>query len=386
MKRTGIVITILVLVTISCVNKQEVIITGIYPGDRSEYLYVNKLNLNVPVFIDSTKINKQGNFKLKIDIDEPGFYTLGFSNVEFVTILAEPGNRINIEFKGQRLQNDYTVTGSEESEKVRILDNKLGRTIIALDSLSNVYQEAIDEGNNDQAEAVAEEYTNILNEQRKYNIGFILDNLGNLSAIKALYQKVNENTFVLYRQRDLQYLKLVADSLAKYYPGNYLTLTLQENLEEELNQMYVNEITRAAEQSTPVTLDANLKDMDGNRVKLSNLFGKNYVLLSFWSAESKECIANNLFLKQMYQLYHRQGFEIYQVNIDSDEELWKRSVRFDELPWISVREDDPSSPVTAIKYNVSSIPANYLFDKNGDIIGKNLFGRPLKIKLGQIFD
>jgi len=112
----------------------------------------------------------------------------------------------------------------------------------------------------------------------------------------------------------------------------------------------------------------------------------NYVLLSFWSAESKECIANNLFLKQMYQLYHNEGLEIYQVNLDSDESLWKSSVKFDDLPWVSVREDDPSDPLTARMFNVTTLPANYLFDKNGDIIGKNLFGRSLRIKLGQIFD
>lgn len=112
----------------------------------------------------------------------------------------------------------------------------------------------------------------------------------------------------------------------------------------------------------------------------------NYVLLSFWSAESKECISNNLFLKQMYSLYHNRGFEIYQVSLDNDEALWKRSVRFDELPWISVREDDPSRPVTASLFNISSVPSNYLFNMDGEIIGKNLTGRALKIKLGQLFD
>lgn len=387
MKKNGSLILLILLVIVSCNNTQDTVITGHYPGTTDNYLYVNSVNLREPVFIDSVKINNRGKFRIKIETDEPAFYTIGFSNDEFITVLAEPGDNINLEFRGQRLQNDYIVSGSEESEKVRMLDNELGRTIIVLDSLINEYQEAVEEGNNtEKASAIEEEYTRILDEQRKFNIAFILDNLGKLSTIKAVYQKINENTYVLYRQRDLQYLKLVTDSLGKYYPGISLTRTLRENLEDELNQMYIRNITAAAEQSTPVTLDANLEDINGNRVRLSDLFRDNYVLLTFWSAESKECIANNLFLKQMYQLYHNRGFEIYQVNIDSDESLWKRSVNFDELPWISVREDDASNPITARKFNVSSLPANYLFDKNGEIIGKNLFGRSMKIKLGQIFD
>ena len=386
MKKTGFLILLTVII-IACNNEKNIIISGSHPGDIREYLYVTRVNLNNPVFVDSVRINRSGKFKIKIDNPEPAFYTLGFNNNEFITVVAEPGDKIDLEFKGKRLQNDYSVVGSEESEKVRMLDKKLGQTIIILDSLTTEYQEVSEKGDNPEKLAeIEQEYTTTLNEQRKHNIAFILDNLSKLSAVKALYQKVNENTYVLYQQRDLQYLKLVSDSLGRYYPDISLTKSLKETMEDEINQMYISSISKAAEDLTPVNLDANLPDLDGKRVRLSDLINNNYVLLSFWSAESKECIANNLSLKQMYQLYHNEGLEIYQVNLDSDESLWKSSVKFDELPWVSVREDDPSNPVTARMFNVTTLPANYLFDKNGDIIGKDLFGKSLRIKLGQIFD
>ncbi len=386
MKKT-VFFVLLIVSVLACNDEENIIITGSCPENIQEYLYLNSVNLNNPVFVDSVRINRSGKFKIRIENPEPSFYTLGFDNNEFITVVGEPGDRINLEFRGKRLQNDYTVDGSQESEKIRILDNKLGQTIITLDSLTAEYQAIIEKGDNpDKVSEIEEEYTRELNEQRNHNIAFILDNLSNLSAIKALYQKVNENTYVLYKQRDLQYLKLVSDSLGKYYPGITLTKNLQENLDDEINRMYINRISMAAEELAPVSLDANLADLNGVRVRLSDLMNDNYVLLSFWSADSKECISNNLFLKQMYQLYHNKGFKIYQVNLDSDTSLWKRSVRFDELPWVNVREDDPSNPVTAIMFNVTTLPANYLFDMNGDIIGKDLFGRSLQIKLGQIFD
>lgn len=387
MRKPGYIFLLLLLIAASCNNESNTVITGTYPGVRKDYLKVNRINLINSVLVDSVRIAKSGKFKIKIEDEEPGFYTIGFSNDEFITVVAEPGARIRLQFTGKKLQNNYSVEGSEESEKVRLLDNKLGQSLIILDSLSTEYQAILEEGDNpEMLSQIEEDYNKTLNEQRKYNIAFILNNLSKLSAVKALYQKINENTYVLYQQRDLQYLKLVSDSLGSAYPDIELTKSLRENLQDELNQMYMSRITKAAEEADPVMLDANLEDINGKRVRLSELMKDNYVLLSFWSAQSNECISYNLFLKQLYQIYHRQGFEIYHVNLDNDEALWRNSVRFDELPWVNVREDDPSNPVTARIFNVTGLPANYLFDKDGNIIGKDLFGRSLKIKLGQIFD
>ncbi|MDT8401848.1 MAG: thioredoxin-like domain-containing protein [Bacteroidales bacterium] len=387
MKKPGFIILILLFFIVSCNNENVTVITGKCPGVKSEYLQLNRVNLDNTVFIDSVRLNRAGKFRIKLEDTEPAFYTLGLSTDEFITVVVKPGDRINLEFKGEKLQNDYEVEGSEESDKVRLLDKKLGETIISLDSLSAEYQEVVEKGDEpDKISEIAQQYNDILNEQRKHNIAFILDNLNKLSAVKALYQRLDENTYVLFQQRDLQYMKLVADSLGKYYPDIALTKSLKDNLKDELNQMYLSRITEAAREIEASDLDANLMDINGKRRKLSDLIQKNYVLLSFWSAESNECIAYNIFLKQMYQLYHREGFEVYHVNLDSDETLWKTAVKFDELPWVNVREDDPSNPLTARIFNVTSLPANYLFDMNGDIIGKDLFGRSLKIKLGQLFD
>jgi hypothetical protein len=80
------------------------------------------------------------------------------------------------------------------------------------------------------------------------------------------------------------------------------------------------------------------------------------------------------------------GFEIYQINLDESEEKWKAEVKFDELPWINTREDDPLNPKNAILFNVKSLPANYLFDVDGTLIGMNLHGRSLQIKMNQLFN
>jgi len=49
-----------------------------------------------------------------------------------------------------------------------------------------------------------------------------------------------------------------------------------------------------------------------------------------------------------------------------------------------VREDNPLNPVNATLYNVKAVPTNYLYDRNGIIIGVNLHGKSLQIKLAQL--
>jgi peroxiredoxin len=180
-------------------------------------------------------------------------------------------------------------------------------------------------------------------------------------------------------------MKIVSDSLGRYYPGSKNVKALAEDLKNELNQMYSSKIQSLANKYPEAKLDPNLKDISGKRIALSSLRGK-FVLLTFWSVDSKDCIAENLQLRDIYKTFNKKGFEIYQINIDESEQKWKDEVRFDELPWISTREDDPLNPANALLFNVKTLPTNYLFDRDGTIIGSNLHGRSLLIKLNQIFN
>lgn len=148
--------------------------------------------------------------------------------------------------------------------------------------------------------------------------------------------------------------------------------------------MYVAKIGAMANKLPQAKLDPDLMNTDGKRIALSSLKGK-YVLLTFWSFLSKECLVENIHLKEFYKIYKNRGFEIYQINLDENETDWKRAVKYDELPWINTREDDPRNPVNAKLFNVTRVPSNFLFDRNGNIIGSNFNDRSLQIKLEQLF-
>jgi len=385
MKRILILLAAILLVT-GCKKNKTLVVEGTLKKPKQEYIYLSKVDINVPVIIDSSTITGEGTFRLKTDASEPDFYQIGLSRTNFANLLAEPGERIKMHFADSNLYKNYTITGSKGSELVQILDLRLIETKGKLDSLGAIYEKAAEEPDFEAKRPILEqEYLNVVNDQRKFNIAFILENMHSLSSVKALYQRIDENTYVLYEPRDLQYLKIVADTLKKYYPDSKHTKALVSNFEEELNQFNTRKLQVTASGLPETKLDPDLNDITGRRIALSSLRGK-YVLLAFWSARSRECVADNLQLKEFYRVYNKRGFEIYQINIDEDEEAWRTAVKFDELPWISTREDDPADLKNARLYNVQSVPMNYLYDPEGNIVGTNLHGRNLQIKLNQIFN
>ncbi|MGQ9619846.1 MAG: thioredoxin-like domain-containing protein [Bacteroidales bacterium] len=369
----------------SCREQKKVTVGGKLANPESGFVCLKRIDIDTPVPVDSVKIRSNGTFRLKIKTNLPEFYQLGVTGKGFITILAEPGERIKINFNSEFLPYDYNVSGSPGTQKLMHLDSALAVTLRKIDSLKVEYDSSYNKSGFDKKEKeLNESYIKLLKDQRMFNISFILNNLNSFASIKALYQKVDNQTFVLYDSRDIQFLKLVADTLSYYYPDSRQVRALKANFEQEKNRFYMNQIEQLVGKAQERKLDPDLKDINGRRIALSSLKGK-YVLLAFWSAASADCISENMDLKIFYNRYRDKGFEIYQINLDLNEDIWRKAVKFDELPWISVREDDPANPVNAILYNVKVLPANYLYDKNGEITASNLHGRALQIKLQQIF-
>ena len=379
-------IILIIIISISgCAKRNKFRIDGEVHNALGRYMTLKRIDVDIPVLIDSVRIKRDGSFRFNVKSSGPDFYQLGYSNANFMTLLSEPGEKINVLFNSNNLYEDYKVTGSSGTDKIRILDSALSVTLTRIDSIKKVFRDSQEDPDfKEKEELINERFIKILNTQRRFTIGFILKNLRSFASIKALYQKIDESTYVLYDYRDLQFMKLVSDTLMHYYPRSKQVKALKADFEKELNQSMVDRLNQVTKDLPSSKLDPSLNDLNGKRITLSSLQGK-YVLLAFWSADSRDCITENLQLKDLYKKYNKKGFEIYQINLDTDEDLWKKAVRYDELPWISVREDDPSKPYNAIIYNVKTLPANYLYDPSGNIIANNLHGRSLQLKLIQLF-
>jgi peroxiredoxin len=131
--------------------------------------------------------------------------------------------------------------------------------------------------------------------------------------------------------------------------------------------------------------EIELPNPDGDTTSLSSLKGK-YVLVDFWASWCHPCRVENPHLVNVYEKYHSQGFEIFQVSLDKKKSAWVEAIEKDRLDWIHVSDLKYWNSAPAKLYQVQSIPANFLVDKQGKIIAKNLRGEQLEAELSKIFD
>jgi hypothetical protein len=367
-----------------CSEDDKVVIKGSFGEAKEGIVYLDQSDVDRSTVIDSATI-KRNRFKFSKAITGPEFLQVRLSNNDFIGLLASPGEEINLDFGSSPLVMNYTVSGSAGSDLIRGLDQYLFTTKVKLDSLTKIYTGLSDDEIAKKGASLEKAYVDAVEAQRKHNIEFILGNITSLASIKALYQRIDENTYVLYQPRDLQFLKIVSDSLSVKYPVSKHVRALKENVTSELNRMYLDRLTSMATEVSPAKADPVLPDTQGKMIRLSSLRGK-YVLVTFWATTSEDCLAELSALKNIYSLYHARGLEIYQVSLDADPNRWKNVVKFEEIPWISVREEDPGNPAYAMAMNISRVPSNLLCDPEGNIINTNLFGRNLQIRMDQLFN
>ena len=119
-------------------------------------------------------------------------------------------------------------------------------------------------------------------------------------------------------------------------------------------------------------IDIALTDNKGVTRRLTDLKGK-VVLLDFHIFATSESAQRIMMLRELYNKYHAQGFEIYQVSLDSNEHFWKTQTA--ALPWISVRDEDGINSQRLAIYNIQQVPAFFLIDRDS-----NLRARDAQIK------
>jgi thiol-disulfide isomerase/thioredoxin len=119
---------------------------------------------------------------------------------------------------------------------------------------------------------------------------------------------------------------------------------------------------------------------DGTPLALADLRGK-FVLVDFWASWCGPCRVENRNYVGLYQKYRARGFEIFAVSVDQNGAAWKAGIAKDQATWRHISDlTGWKSPLTAA-YNVAALPASFLLDPSGKIVGKDLRGPALAARL-----
>ena len=365
---------IVVVAVIGCRNN-DVEIAGRFVGLNSNMVYLEKMSATGQHIVDSVTLDNDGAYYFKVENVEatPTLYNVLYSS-ERIPLLISRGEKIALNAMGNALLN-YTVSGSHESELLRKFNKDFVEGQLELNRTVQNYHSADDSTR----KQLAQRYNSIYHTIKRQQISFIIENKEHLASVYALYQRLPGEQYLSSADSDLIYYRTVADAVSESYPTSPFLLTLSNDIARmEARISLINSI----ESRTYPELKGS--DMYGNEIALSSLEG-NVVLVDFWSAEAGNSNAFNAELKEIYEEYESEGFRVYQVSADTSKAAWITAVQEQRLPWISVCDFMGEASPMLRAYNIRKLPSNFLIDRNGDIIGKDLYSSALERKLDEIF-
>ena len=365
MKRIFILIAAAVA-AVAC-NSGNIKLEGRLIGCDTTMVYVESLGASFgSQVVDSVRTDERGKFSIKINAegDQLALYNLN-CNGQRIPLLLAKGDNVTINSVGSIARN-YEVSGSEESALLKQVTFLMQDGAARLDSLSTCFVGLTNEADRQQ---LLKDYTQEYYRIKRSQIEFIVANSSSLAALYALYQRLPNDNVLFNGATDVVYYRMVADAIVERYPSSpYLSLVRRD--------IAAMDLVGAAITSQLNYPDLNIPDMFGNKIQLSSLQGK-VILVDFWSAMAGNSNQLNADLKEIYEKYAESGFEIYQIGIESSKAVWVSAVQEQNLPWISVSDLQGTASSAIALYNVQTVPTNFLIDREGNIVGKNIYGADL---------
>ncbi|MBI2814667.1 MAG: TlpA family protein disulfide reductase [Opitutae bacterium] len=140
--------------------------------------------------------------------------------------------------------------------------------------------------------------------------------------------------------------------------------------------------------------------LDGRAVDVAKLRGK-VVLLDFWATWCGPCMMEMPNVKKVYAAYHDKGFEIVGISCDVAPEgamgSWVKAARTgpqvlefcqkNDMPWpehYDGKKHNEGGNSLAARFAVTGIPAAFLLDQTGQVVGLNLRGEALELEVKRL--
>lgn len=336
-------------------------IEGVFTGSEGKNLFLQYVLPNAMKDIDTVVVGKSGKFEFNFSPEMTGFYRIAFDQNNGLFVIASPGEHIKLNADGDLLFQSFTVSGSEESMRLKQLNKINARR----DSINMVIQKA--QQTNDQVmfQEAYSVFEGINYEVDRSIKNFINKDPGSFAALAALQN--------LSFDADFPYFDQVIQALDGKANGNEIY---------DMMKVQITEMRKLAVGSEAP--DFELPQPNGENLRLSDLRGQ-YVLIDFWASWCGPCRRENPNVRRVYDKYHDQGFEIIGVSLDKTKQAWLKAIEQDQLAWRHVSDLKFWQSEVVPMYQIQGIPLTVLLDKEGKIIGKNLRGPALEEKLASIF-
>ena len=361
-----LLIVMAVLVIASC-SKKEYHVEGTITNAKDSLLLFENVGIEDITIVDSVRLDENGTFSFSGPAQEsPEFYRLRIGG-QIINISIDSIETVTVKADYPTMATQYEISGSDNCLKIKEL---------ALKQI-NLRQQAIAISENEDltVQATNDSISKLINQYKEdIKKNYIFAEPGKAYAYFALFQTLGDMLlFNPHADRDdIKVFAAVATSWDSYYPNSARGANLHNIAIEGMNNIRISDAARAQtidadKINTAGIIDITLPDNKGKQRKLSSLKGK-VVLLDFHVFATENSPARILLLRELYNKYHAEGLEIFQVSIDPDEHFWKQQTA--ALPWVNVRDNNGLQSPSLTLYNVQSIPDYFLIDRGNNVVGR----------------
>lgn len=364
-KITVVAALVMVALSLASCTGKKFQVSGVISDAPDSLLLFENMSLNGPVVVDSVRLGADGSFSFEGEAPTaPEFYRLRIAR-QIINVAVDSTEHVTVKASYPTMTGSYEVEGSTECSKIR----ELALMQLNLQAQLN----AVVQNPNVSYEKEADSVRTIL-EVYKYKVknDYIFKEPWRAYAYFALFQTITlgQQVGLIFdpqsKKEDVQAYAAVATSWDTYYPGsergtNLHNIAIEGMKNVRILQAEQNQTIDASKINNSGVIEVALPDRNGKTCKLTSLKGK-VVLLDFHLFASKGSTERIMHLRDLYNKYHAQGFEIYQVSLDPDEHFWKESVA--ALPWVCVRDANSTGSVYLTQYNVQSLPTFFTIDRN----------------------
>ena len=358
-----LIVAVAALAMASC-SEKKFHVDGNITNAKDSILYFEHVGLEKVDVLDSVKLGEDGAFAFaEKGTEAPEFYRLRISD-QIINVSIDSTETVTVKAQYPQMATQYEISGSDNCAKIKELTLKqidLQQKAIAIQQNGSL---TIDEAND-----------SILNMIKAYKedvkLNYILKEPNRSYAYFALFQAIG-NTLIFNprsNKDDIKVFAAVATSWDTYHPGSERGANLHNIAIEGMKNIRIVEANNAqtidaSKVSTAGVIEIALTDNQGKIRRLTDLKGK-VVMLDFHLFGLKESTERILMLRELYNKYHTQGLEIYQVSLDADEHFWKQQTA--ALPWISVRDPQGVDSQTLVVYNIQGLPEYFLIGRDNAI-------------------
>ena len=293
--------------------------------------------------VDSTRLSPKGSFSISLPSPAaPEVYRLRIGS-EFIYFPIDSTETVTVEGSMPGLAANYSLEGSEQARMMAAFDHELNKAIASRIDLVTFKRQVYEK--------------------------YIMNGKGSLLSYYVLTKTIdNAPLYDPTDPKDINYYAAVATAFKQFNPTDPRVRILEETAIRALRERNANQgkqrVLQADKELTHIEIA--LPGIDGKEKRLSSLLSNGRrTIVAFSLMNHPDAPLINKILARHYA---GGAVNIYQISLDSDQYDWREAAS--NLPWTNVFDPEGDRSSTALKYNVSKLPAFFLYNSKGELVDR----------------